>query len=108
MNSGVFTLIQTLISGNKAPSGKGPELYNNNGTVVANSFNIFGQKNNPGIASFGAIFSPGAADVIPGSNVTTPKILSPALKNNGGPTPTHALVPGKSGAGPDCRRRARD
>jgi hypothetical protein len=89
-NSGTITLIQTLISGNKAPSGAGPEVYNYNGTVVANSFNLFGQKDNPGIANF----SPGATDVIPASSVTTPKILSPALKNNGGPTPTHALVLG--------------
>lgn len=89
-SSGTTTLHRTLISGNKAPSGAGPEVYNHTGSVVANSFNLFGQKNNPGVANV----SPGATDVIPALNVTTPKIVSPALKNNGGPTPTHALVLG--------------
>ncbi|HEX2450802.1 MAG TPA: choice-of-anchor Q domain-containing protein, partial [Gemmatimonadales bacterium] len=89
-SSGTTTLRRTLISGNKAPSGAGPEVYNNTGNVVVDTFNLFGQKNNAGVAHV----SPGATDVIPASNVTTPKILSPALKDNGGPTPTHALVLG--------------
>ena len=58
---GIFTLIQTLISGNKAPSGYGPELFAATvERVVANSFNLFGQKNNPGVASYVTSFSPGA------------------------------------------------
>jgi hypothetical protein len=86
-----LTLNRTLISGNKAPSGAGPEVYNSpTGTVNVNAFNLFGQKNNPGVVNV----NPGATDVIPGSTVTAPKILSPALKNNGGLTPTHALVAG--------------
>ena len=89
-SSGTTTLRRTLISGNKAPSGAGPEVYNNTGNVVVNTSNLFGQKDNAGVAH---VF-PGATDVIPASNVTTPKILSPALKDNGGPTPTHALVLG--------------
>jgi hypothetical protein len=85
------TLNRTLISGNKAPSGAGPEVYNNpDGLVNVDAFNLFGQKNNPGVVNV----TPGASDVIPGLTVTTPKILSPTLKNNGGPTPTHALVAG--------------
>ena len=87
--NGAITLSQTLISGNKAPSGNGPEVYNI-ATVVADDFNLFGQKNDPGVVNVPY----GSTDVIPGPTVTTPKILSPSLKDNGGPTPTHALVPG--------------
>ncbi|MGH7359131.1 MAG: choice-of-anchor Q domain-containing protein, partial [Candidatus Rokuibacteriota bacterium] len=89
-DDGTITLNRTLISGNKAAAGFSSEVYNYNGTVVADNINLFGQKNDPGVANV----SPGPTDVIPGSTVPTSKILSPSLKDNGGPTPTHALVAG--------------
>jgi hypothetical protein len=45
---------------------------------------------NAGVAGF----SPGATDIVPSVGVLLPDILHPTLANNGGPTPTHALVPG--------------
>jgi Right handed beta helix region len=89
--NGNLTLIGTLISGNKAPSGDGPEVFAY-APFVANNFNLFGSNNNAGVDGFAFVL--GGNDIVPGPGVTTPKILSPALTDNGGPTPTHALVPG--------------
>lgn len=80
---------ETLISGNTAAS-QGPELSNNSrGTVNANRFNLFGFG---GVAGVTPNFSPGATDLVPGEPLTA--ILDTALRNNGGPTTTHALAAG--------------
>ncbi|MBI4489334.1 MAG: hypothetical protein HY694_09640, partial [Deltaproteobacteria bacterium] len=84
--NGTLTLNRSLISGNKADEG--PEI-DNGGTVTANNFNLFGANGNAGVTGF----APGATDIVPGPGVTVSKILGP-LKNNGGPTKTHALKPG--------------
>jgi hypothetical protein len=84
----VLTINRTLISGNKAVSAA--EAYNwaqNGATVSANNYNLFGVNNSAGLVGF----SPGASDIIPPGAIGT--ILAP-LANNGGPTLTHALVPG--------------
>jgi hypothetical protein len=81
---GTATLGRTLISGNFAASG--PEMRNE-GTVTVNDFNLFGVNSNAGIVGF----TPGATDILP--SVPLSDILAP-LANNGGPTPTHALVTG--------------
>ncbi len=73
-----------MISGNKA--GTGPEVNNFGGTVAADDFNLFGLKGTPGVLGF----APGSTDIVP--TVAIEKILAD-LKNNGGPTRTHALKP---------------
>jgi hypothetical protein len=91
-----LNLNRSLIAGNQAATG--PEIENsiildnfmgplplNN--VNANNFNLFGSNGNAGVTGF----APGPTDIVPG--VPLAQILGP-LKNNGGPTPTHALVPG--------------
>jgi len=88
---GNLTLVQTLVSGNSA-SSQGPEIFNRtifpSGTVITNAFNLFGQSDSSGITGFTA----GATDIVPSVGLDT--ILDPALADNGGPTKTHALVPG--------------
>src|SRR5262249_60727782 len=57
------------------------------GRVNANNFNLFGTNGNAGVTGF----TPGPTDIVP--SVSLAQILGP-LKNNGGPTQTHALVAG--------------
>jgi hypothetical protein len=78
-----FTLNRSLIAGNHAPVA--PEIQNDasNSIVNANNFNLFGSNGNAGVNGF----SPGPTDIVP--SVPLAQILSP-LKNNGGPTQTHA------------------
>jgi hypothetical protein len=87
-NSGTLLLVHTLVSGNYAYRGE-PEIWSADGsTVIANRFNLFGTDGNAGVEGF----TPGARDVVP--TVPLSAILDPTLANNGGPTRTHALVPG--------------
>src|SRR5262249_39096890 len=79
------TLNNSLIAGNQAPVA--PEVENVSSVVNANNFNLFGSNGNAGVSGF----SPGPTDIVPGASVA--QILGP-LKNNGGPTQTHALVAG--------------
>jgi len=74
-----LTLHRTLVSGNKA--GAGPEV---DGGITADDFNLFGTKGDPGGGP------QGGSDIVPGPTVTLGMILG-GLKNNGGPTKTHAL-----------------
>jgi hypothetical protein len=75
----------SIISGNKATMG--PEIKNSAvGTVHAES-NIFGLNGNSGV--YGFFPTPG----VPAPGVKLKNILS-RLADNGGPTLTHALVPG--------------
>jgi hypothetical protein len=98
-----LTLDRTLISGNYASDrGGGPEIYNGtDDTVVAHTYNLFGVDGTAGVAGF----SPGASDIVPPAGVRLRDILEPTLADNGGPTKTHALVPGSpaiDAAGPVC------
>ena len=80
--SGILTLNNSLIAGNQAPFA--PEIENLD-IVTANNFNLFGANGNAGVTGF----TPGPTDIVP--SVPLAQILGP-LKNNGGPTQTHALV----------------
>ena len=84
-NKGSLTLVQTLISGNTAPVN-GPEAYNTLGTVIGDSFNIFGHDSFSGLAGF----TVGATDLVPAAPLSA--VLDPTLSYNGGPTRTHGLV----------------
>jgi hypothetical protein len=88
-------LSHSLVSGNTA--GSGAEVYNETytynstytytGTVVSNDFNLFGHDGNAGTVNF----TPAGSDIVPSQPLSA--ILGP-LADNGGPTQTHALVPG--------------
>jgi len=97
---GILTLARTLVTGNTGPFG--PELANG-GIVFAANYNLFGVNGDAGVANF----FPGATDIVPRAGIQLPDILDPTLANNGGPTQTHALVPGSpaldaSPADADC------
>jgi hypothetical protein len=86
-NVSSLTLANTLISGNLAAAAA--EVNNIlPGVVSADEFNLFGHDSDAGVLGF----SPGASDIIPGQAVSA--ILNSTLAFNGGPTQTHALVPG--------------
>jgi hypothetical protein len=86
-----LVLERSIISGNQASTE--PEIYsdvsNYYTTIYVDNFNLFGTDNNPGVTGF----IPGTSDIIPGAGVMISNILAP-LADNGGPTKTHALVPG--------------
>ena len=101
-SSGQTTIKGSIISGNKASTGAEVYRYVSvSSTVTVNDFNLFGADGIPGVTGF----TPGAFDIVPGVAVSS--ILSP-LADNGGPTMTHALVPGSPaidavpGADPEC------
>jgi hypothetical protein len=86
-------LSHSLVSGNTAPAGATEALdasigFPYSGTLVANDFNLFGHDGNAGT---GGAFSPSGSDIVPSQPLSA--ILAP-LADNGGPTRTHALVPG--------------
>jgi len=98
-NRGDMTIKRTLVSGNK---GSAAEVKHNGTGITVDNHNLFGTNGNAGVIGF----TPGASDIIPPTGTTITKILGP-LADNGGPTPTHALVPGSPAidaapVGPDC------
>ena len=94
-HAAALTLNRSLIAGNQAPTGPeienaiitGPMSPTPLNSVTANNFNLFGANGNLGIIGF----TPGPTDVV--TSVSLAQIMGP-LSNNGGPTQTHALVPG--------------
>ena len=83
------TIGHSIVSGNTA-TADGNEVWNKD-TVNANDYNLFGYDDNDGL--FGCLALPGATDIAPAAGVQVADILD-ALADNGGPTETHALVPG--------------
>jgi len=100
---GQLYLSRSLITDNRAATGR--EIFNRivagAGTVRADDFNMVGASGSSGISGF----SLGATDIVP--SAATRNILAP-LSDNGGATPTHALLTGSPaidavpGAHPDC------
>jgi hypothetical protein len=80
-----LTLSSSLIAGNQAT---GASQIENVGSIVnANKFNLFGTNGDTGVCGF----TPGPTDIVPAPGVEVADILGP-LADNGGPTPTHALL----------------
>ena len=98
-----LTIISSLISGNQAASGSGNNVFNVNAGTISTSNSLFGQSGNAGILGF----TPAASDIVPSVPIT--QIVSTSLGNNGGSTPTLALLAGSpaidagSGSGLDQR-----
>jgi hypothetical protein len=97
-----LNLGRTIVAGNKATTGR--EINNqtaDGAATTADDVNLFGVSNSSGVVGF----APGATDIVP--SVALGSILS-SLSENGGPTPTHALVTGSPaidavpGADPGC------
>lgn len=89
------SLSHNLVAGNSAPQGS--EIYSpSSGFVQLNAFNLIGDSSETTAqALYG--FPAGATDILATSNGTNPTALAAILgplANNGGPTKTHALVPG--------------
>ncbi|MCA9972357.1 MAG: hypothetical protein KC425_19180 [Anaerolineales bacterium] len=97
--NGTVRLNRSLVTGNTAPSGADIERVS--GSIVANNFNLLGDSAKSNVQAFVG-FTPCAggscSDISATSNGTRPTalggILNPLLADNGGPTPTHALVSG--------------
>lgn len=85
--TGILNLNHSLISGNFA-SPLGQEIFNQGGTVYVDNYNVFGFGGDPRTGHF----TPGPSDVVPAGPLDS--LLDPLLADNGGPTLTHALVPG--------------
>lgn len=92
-----ITINRSLVSGNWA-WGVGDEVSKHRlSTIIADNYNLFGHS---GISNADAfdLFTPGPTDITATSDGTDPTplsaILNTTLQNNGGPTNTHALLPG--------------
>ena len=86
-NGGDVAVSQSLISGNTVIAGGTDQWLAAVATyTTVDSYNIFGSDGSAGL--FGV--SPGAADIVPTESVAD--IFDANLTDNGGPTPTHALV----------------
>ncbi len=84
-NSSYLTLNNSLISGNVAAK-RADEIVTTSYYAPSGSYNLFGANGSGGVN-----FVPGPTDIVPGAKVS--KIIG-KLKNNGGPTKTHALPKG--------------
>jgi hypothetical protein len=95
-DQGTGSLTRSVIAGNTGRPG-GAEVFNDNGSITATSFNVLGYRRLTNGQAF-ENFTPGPTDITATSNGTDPtalvNILNPTLANNGGPTRTHALVGG--------------
>ena len=100
LNYGKLTLNRSLVSGNMAARDR---EIKNTAAVTADNFNLFGANGKAGVNGF----TPGLTDIVPARGVRVGKILD-RLKDNGGPTRTHALKPGSPAVDvipftdPDC------
>lgn len=77
---------QSLLSGNTAGSASSQWEASGSAYVTVDSYNIFGSSSTSGLVGV----TPGVNDIIPTATLTD--ILDLTLTDNGGPTPTHALV----------------
>jgi hypothetical protein len=95
-NESTVTLKNSIVSGNTAV-GNGCEIYLEEGIINADNYNLFGHSGQTDGEAFYQ-FTPGSRDITATSDGTLPtalaNILETTLANNGGPTKTHALVPG--------------
>ena len=85
--NGYLYLSRSIVSGNKALTGPEIKTASVNDVVYIDDFNLLGNNGDSGLYNVYV----GYTDIVPKQSLN--KILGP-LKNNGGPTLTHALVPG--------------
>jgi hypothetical protein len=101
-NGGTLTLTNSTLSGNSVPSGQGGAISNAGQTMIGDTVLNAGASGGTIFNNGGAITSLGyniASDngggvlTGPGDQIDTDPMLGP-LQDNGGPTFTHALLPG--------------
>jgi hypothetical protein len=101
-NGGTLTLTNSTLSGNSVPSGQGGTISNAGQTMIGDTVLNAGMSGGTIFNNGGAITSLGyniASDngggvlTGPGDQINTNPLLGP-LQDNGGPTFTHALLPG--------------
>lgn len=78
---------QSLLSGNTAVTGN-TWIAGGGSYVTVDAYNIFGESSASGLSGV----TPGATDIVP--TEPTSGIIDTNLTDNGGPTPTHALILG--------------
>lgn len=96
-----LTLSRSLVAGNLAfgsggIEGDGSEIYDPNATITADDYNVLGHDLLDDAQAF-FDFTPGAGDrtlTSDGADPTALAAIRGPLADNGGPTFTHALVPG--------------
>lgn len=86
-DAATITIAQSLVSGNSGTGGT--EIDSSGGTVTVDDYNLFGFNSSSGVVGV----TVGTSDLVP-SEATLAEIIDINLANNGGPTPTHALVEG--------------
>ncbi|MBA2606059.1 MAG: carboxypeptidase regulatory-like domain-containing protein, partial [Acidobacteria bacterium] len=87
--AGTLNFGNTIVAGNTAASGIGPEIFfNNSGAITSAGGNLVGDSGNDSTNT-------GTFDIAyqPSDKQNVNPLLGP-LQNNGGPTPTHALFVG--------------
>ncbi|MEM9135756.1 MAG: CHAT domain-containing protein, partial [Cyanobacteria bacterium P01_F01_bin.42] len=87
-----LTISNSILSGNSAPES--PEIDVENGGDDSSNINISGGFNIVGQNGDSGGFPTVATDIVPSGSTET--VLDPVLRDNGGPTLTHALVDGSS------------
>ncbi|MCA9232087.1 MAG: hypothetical protein KDA57_15670 [Planctomycetales bacterium] len=94
---GDTTLSHNLISGNSSASGSEIFFDKVTGTISVDDYNLIGDSSKTTAQALFAVAA-GATDITATSDGTNPtalaSILDTTLADNGGPTLTHALVPG--------------
>jgi hypothetical protein len=92
---GTTTISHSLFTDNTSPTGS--ENSRNGGTVILDDFNLFGDDSVTTTQALNGVTA-GANDILATSNSANPtavsSILDTTFADNGGLTPTHALVPG--------------
>ncbi|MFN2270319.1 MAG: choice-of-anchor Q domain-containing protein, partial [Anaerolineae bacterium] len=84
----VLTFSRSIVSGNEAPVAA--EIEDATYETIVDNYNLFGLDGDAGVIGF----TLGITDIMPAAGVLLDDILNPTLADNGGPTLTHALVPG--------------
>jgi CSLREA domain-containing protein len=96
-DTGIGTLRNTIVAGNHDGSSGGPMFPDCSGTVASGGHNLIGR-------SDGCMFAATTGDQVGSSSSPIDPELMP-LTENGGPTATHALIPGSpavDAGGPTC------
>ncbi|MDQ3712986.1 MAG: thrombospondin type 3 repeat-containing protein [Acidobacteriota bacterium] len=85
--NGTLNFANTIVAGNTAPIGSSPEILFNFGTITSAGGNLVGD-------SLGDSSNTGLAIAYQPTDIRDVNPMLGALQNNGGTTPTHAILPG--------------
>ena len=86
-SGGPLFISHAIVAGNTAMN-QPSEVQDVTGSTIVNAFNLFGSDGNAALTNLNA----GSNDIVPSSSLGA--ILDTELRDNGGPTATHALIAG--------------